>query len=77
MRFYMVNTLTESDSHCKWFTSLAEAKKYYADVKRQIKDDPSGDFANVFSVKEYDIPTRKKELLDWLNQCANPSLGYH
>jgi hypothetical protein len=72
MRFYMVNfTGGFTDSECRWFTSRVEAQKFF---RKMEKDE---DCQMVFDVVEYDIPTRKKELLDWLNQYGNQSLGFN
>ena len=73
MQYYMVNFVPHGSisSDCRWFTSKVEAQKFF----RKMKKDE--DCQQVFGIDEYDIPTRKKELLDWLNQYGNPRLGYH
>ena len=72
MRFYMVNfTDGHTDSECRWFTSRVEAQKFF---RKMEKDE---DCQQLFDVEEHDIPTRKKELLDWLNIWGNSSLGYN
>lgn len=73
MRFYMVNFWDGlgDESQCRWFTSQVEAQKFF----RKMKKDE--ECRLVCNVSEYDIPTRKKELLDWLNQYGNSSLGYN
>ena len=73
MRFYMVNFMMHGaiESECRWFTSRVEAQKLYRKMKA------NEDCHTVFDVDEYDIPTRKKELLDWLNIYGNSSLGFN
>jgi len=73
MHFYMVNFMMHGtiESECRWFTSRVEAQKFF---RKMEKDE---DCQQVFDVDEYDIPTRKKELLDWLNQYGNSNLGYN
>lgn len=71
MRFYKVNFMMHGaiQSECCWFTSRVEAQKLYLKMKADE------DCCLLQDVDEYDIPTRKKELLDWLNIYGNSSLG--
>ena len=71
MRFYMVNFMMHGaiESECYWFTSKVEAQKFFRKMKRDE------DCQQVFDIDEYDIPTRKRDLLDWLNIYGNSSLG--
>ena len=73
MRFYMVQILRDSTgcSDVKWFTSRAEANREFR--KHEGEED-----TQTFSVQEYDIPTKKTELLRWLNNNGNPNgMGFN
>ena len=73
MRFYMVQILSESTgcSDVKWFTNRAEAELEFC--KHEGEED-----TQTFSVHEYDIPTKKTELLRWLNNYGNPNgMGFN
>jgi|TARA_R110000868_G_scaffold41395_6_gene141567 hypothetical protein len=73
MRFYMVQILSESTgcSDVKWFTNRAEAELEFR--KHEGEED-----TQTFSVHEYDIPTKKTELLRWLNNYGNPNgMGFN
>ena len=66
MRFYQlqVDPYISLHGECRWFTSRAEAKKEQRRLEREDCD-------VYFTV--YDIPTKKRELLYWLNAHGNPS----
>ena len=73
MRFYKVQILRESTgcSDVKWFTSRAEANREFR--KHEGEED-----TQTFPVVEYDIPTKKTELLRWLNNHGNPNgMGFN
>jgi hypothetical protein len=65
MRFYQlqVDPYTNLPGDCRWFTSRAEAKKEQRKLEREGCD-------VYFTV--YDIPTKKAELLRWLNAHGHP-----
>jgi len=73
MRFYKVQILYESEGYSvvKWFTNRAEAELEFR--KHQGEQD-----TQTFEVQEYDIPTKKTELLRWLNIYGNPDgMGFN
>ncbi len=68
MRFYQLQVdphgfIDSDDNNCHWFTSRAEAKKEQRRLEREDCD-------VYFTV--YDIPTKKAELLRWLNVHGSP-----
>jgi len=74
MRFYQLQVdphgfIDSDDNNCHWFTSRAEAKK----EQRRLQQN-----GTEVSFRVYDIPTKKMELLHWLNAYGNPSgFGYN
>ena len=71
MRFYQlqVDPYTSLHGECLWYTSRAEAKKEQRRLERKG--------CEVFFML-YDIPTKKAELLRWLNGFGTPSgFGRH
>mgnify|MGYP003629288230 CR=1 FL=1 len=72
MRFYQVQADDDGEGgDCRWFTTRADAER----EKRKIEaeDDPYQ-----FEVRVFDVPTKKAELLAWLNLYGNPTgMGYN
>lgn len=71
MRFYKVEEWSDlSEVITNWFTCKAKAKKYCNELNREVwKEKGTTNWTEelLHEVKPVDIPTNKKQLLDWLN----------
>lgn len=66
MRFYQIQHMGDFHfEHGEWFTTRKEAEKALRDYEKQG--------VPMYDLRTFDIPTKKKELLDWLNIFGNPS----
>ena len=73
MRFYQVQVWDDGEGgDCRWFTTRADAER----EKRKVEAEGEGEDCSPVTV--FDVPTKKAELLNWLNCYGSPSgMGYN
>ena len=61
MKIYRIDWTDPTEGHCVgWAGSIAEAKRTVAEVKHESVAEDIG-------IRQVDFPTRKHDLLHWLN----------